>query len=192
MLSATKALNDLLDALCCRRGQAGCQSPPFAYAVLAPRCAPRGFAYAACMPNADCGTTEQPQQARFGIVYDYACGMLRSLQARLRRNVERLPDQVLEWATCCKVIVDPFHFGPKAPSGGHKGAFCYRHVNPADVECVKDRDHNNQACEQGFKRWNKQSAGCFRLSKEHFEFDLLAGTYVETTIKHIKSRVTPE
>jgi len=61
-------------------------------------------------------------------------------------------------------------------------------VNPADVPCVKHKDHNNQAAEQGFKRWNKQQAGAFRLSKEHFEFDLLASTYVETQVKHSRAR----
>jgi hypothetical protein len=62
----------------------------------------------------------EPKQAEFLFVYDFACGALASLKARLRRLVTQgkdIPRSVLSWAGNCKLVVDKFHFG------GHVGVF---------------------------------------------------------------------
>jgi hypothetical protein len=54
-----------------------------------------------------------PAEARFVIVYDYACGLVASLNARARRLQEQgitdFPNALNTWATCSKFVVDKFH-----------------------------------------------------------------------------------
>jgi hypothetical protein len=61
---------------------------------------------------------EEDKEAEFVFIYDYACGALASLRARLSymedKNIE-LPNSVACWAKSCKFIVDKFHFA------SHKG-----------------------------------------------------------------------
>jgi hypothetical protein len=61
---------------------------------------------------------EDEKEAEFVFIYDYACGALASLRARLSYMMDKnipVPDSVACWAKSCKFIVDKFHFG------SHKG-----------------------------------------------------------------------
>jgi hypothetical protein len=64
-------------------------------------------------------TGNEQKEAEFTFIYDYACGALQSLRARIKfmeeENIE-LPNAVACWANSCKFLVDKFHFST------HKGA----------------------------------------------------------------------
>ena len=68
-----------------------------------------GLPQAEPLPGLNTGT----ETADFVFVYDFACGALASLKARLRRMEEldkEVPNSVKSWAQKCKWLVDKFHY----------------------------------------------------------------------------------
>jgi hypothetical protein len=63
---------------------------------------------------------QEPEVAQFVFVYDFACGALASIRARLRAIFQEptgeIPDVVASWALHSKWVVDKFHF--KSHVGG--------------------------------------------------------------------------
>jgi hypothetical protein len=139
---------------------------------------------------------DKATKARIVIIYDTACGLLRSLQtrvARARKRGEELPADVASVVNNAKFVVDPFHFGSNGPSGGHPGGIRREHVNPHHLACVvqdkkgrmayrdgardKPLSINSQACEQGFKWWNRLQASLFKADKLTFKFRMLYAVF---------------
>lgn len=143
---------------------------------------------AADMPMADFPKDGIDVRAERLLLYDYGCGMYSSVLIRVREWLAgrlHVPPFVIAWACTTKYLVDLFHFGKKSPSGGHRGSVCRKCTNPhLHPICMHD-DCNSQACEQGFKKWNRLQAGAFKLTRLNFDFDLYAFAQLTNRAKYM-------
>ena len=148
-----------------------CQACPFALCIGL-TCS-IAIPHAEGMPDADVGPSGEP--ARFLLVYDFACGLLQSLMARLRRLGERKPPpSVAAWAYKVKAVLDDFH------AGNHTSEWCKQHVWPFGLLFNKHPDFNTQVCEQGFKKWNTLRYAMYQCGPETYDFDMHLYTYLQS------------
>lgn len=129
------------------------------------------------MPRVDFPATANLEEiARQLFVYDYGCGVYSSVRIRYeqwRSHKIVVPDDIVQWMTTLKAVVDRFHFGSQAPSGGHTGSVGREHCNPHHCPLLKSKWANDQVCEQKYKIWNQLQSGSFKLTPLNFEYDLL-------------------
>lgn len=104
------------------------------------------------MPEAEIfGVDEQPRVAEYIILYDFACGALSSLRARMKYMAKHgieVPQCVKAWAGSSKFIIDKFHFKT------HKGVIpcvIIEHVNLDQVLMSNNLIPSNNCREAVFR-----------------------------------------